>query len=77
MNSLTVILTSEQLDDLADRIAARLRSSRHDTLSISEAAGVLGVSIETIRRRVKDGTITPIKGTSRIRFTREEIDKLL
>lgn len=46
-------------------------------LSRAEASKYLGISIETLKRRIKDGTIPTHRLGNRILLTQEEIDKVL
>lgn len=67
-----VRLDKGQLAELADMIADKLRESPSDSTasntpySVDAAARALGRSKDTIRRRIKAGTIPTIRGLGRI-----------
>ena len=78
--TLEVKLSDEQLDLLADRIAAKMSASapqRNAPLSMAEAAKRLGVSRETVRLRVKAGLIRAVENLNPVRISQFEIDRLL
>ena len=58
-------------------------AQKPETVTIIEAAEMLGVSVATLRRRVGDGVIKPLptspllKQARRLEFLRSEIEKLL
>lgn len=74
--SLTVLFTDEQLDELADRIAKRIGAAAA-TVSVTEAAKMIGRSPKTVSRLAKAGLLRPISGLPRTRFTRDEINRFL
>lgn len=77
--TLTLELTPEQIDALADAVAAKLggKTKGGDALTVAEAAKRLGVSIDTIYRRVEAGTIPKIPNLGVIRIPAAAIDRLL
>ena len=48
-----------------------------DTLTVHEAAELLRVSKTTIRRKAMDGTIPALRLGSRLRFSRETLERML
>ncbi len=79
MNGLQVILAPEQLEQLAEMIASKMGDSRgkKDTYSASEVAAKLGVSKDTILRRVKAGTYKQVPGTGTCRISHAELTRIL
>lgn len=75
-NTLTVLLTEEQLDALADKVAHRIKVPC-ETLTMAEAAEMIGISPITLRRRVQAGLIKPISGLGMMRVTRTELERFL
>ena len=77
---LEVKLSDEQLDLLADRIAAKMgeaRFSKTAPLTVKEAAQALGVGTDSIRSRIKAGIIRTVPDIGITRVPRSEIDRLL
>ena len=75
--NVTLTLTDDQLDELAERVAAKMAkpvSSR--PLSLSDAARELGVSREHLRLQVHAGKIKRVPGINAIRIPFSEIQKL-
>ena len=78
--TLEVKLSEEQLDLLADRIAAKMgeaRFSKTAPLSVKEAAQALGVGTDSIRTRIKAGIIRVVPDIGIIRVPQAETDRLL
>jgi DNA-binding GntR family transcriptional regulator len=75
--TLTLTLTPEQLDQLAERVAAKMAppvSGR--PLSLNEAARELGVSRETIRLAVHAGKVKRVPNITAIRIPAAEIQRM-
>jgi excisionase family DNA binding protein len=72
-----ILLTDDQIDMIAERIAAKLRVAEKKTYTLKEAAEALNLSVWTVRRFVDDGRIKRLPGTARMIFPSTEIDKLL
>ena len=72
-------LPPDQLEELADMIAVKMGDSRgkKDTYSASEVAARLGVSKDTILRRVKAGTYKKVPGTGTCRISHAELTRIL
>lgn len=78
--TITLQLTSDQLDALADVVARKLVGSAgesKDALTVGEAAHRLGVSKLTIYRRTKAGLIPTIPNLGVTRIPAAAIDRLL
>lgn len=75
MSTLEVRLCNEQLDELADRIAARLQ--RPKPLTYAEAGERLNLSERTVTRLIEDGKLQRLPGTHRRLISPEEIDRYL
>lgn len=78
--TLTLQLTPEQIDALADVVARKLGVSAEkskDALTVGEAAKRLGVSKLTIYRRTKSGLIPTIPNLGVTRIPAAAIDRLL
>ena len=75
---ITLMLTADQFDQLAERVAAKMaKPVSGRPLSLSEAAKELGVSRETIRLAVHAGKVKRVPGISAIRIPASEITRLL
>ena len=48
-----------------------------ETLTVNEAAALLRVSKTTIRRKAMDGTLPALRLGSRLRFSRETLERML
>jgi len=72
-----ILLTNDQIDLIAERIAAKLKLAEKKTYTLKEAAEVLNLSVWTVRRLKEDGRLRTIPGTAKIIFPAAEIDKLL
>ena len=75
--TITITLTDAQLDELAERVAAKMAppvSGR--PMSLSEAARELGVSRETIRLAVHAGKVKRVPGITAIRIPAAEIQRM-
>jgi hypothetical protein len=73
----TLTLTDAQLDELAQRVAAKMAppvSGR--PLSLKEAARELGVSTETIRLAVHAGKVKRVPNITAIRIPAAEIQRM-
>lgn len=77
--TITIHFTDEQMQQLADRIAERMRFSHADDrpLTVKEAADRLGVSTSTINRRLAAGTIPTVPGLGRSLIPASAIAELL
>lgn len=77
MNTLTVLLTEQQLEDLATRIANKLAPANRQPLSVAKAAEALGVSRWVVESQVHAGSIARVPDTGRrILIPRAEIERL-
>lgn len=68
------------LDDLADRIAARMQNPvpAQSPLKVKELATMMNVHPSTIRRQIQAGEIATVGGTGRAaRISRAEADRLM
>ena len=75
--TVTLTLTPAQLDELAERVAAKMAppvSGR--PMSLSEAARELGVSRETIRLAVHAGKVKRVPNIPVIRIPAAEIQRM-
>lgn len=72
---LQVQLTDDQFEELAKRVAIKLRVGKADTYSVREAANVLGVSPKTVQRRVIAKLIPRIANISPIRIPAAWVDQ--
>lgn len=77
--TLTLELTPDQIDALADAVAAKLANAKSggDALTVAEAAKRLGVSIDTIYRRVEAGMIPKVPSLGVIRIPAAAIERML
>lgn len=77
MNTLTVLLTEEQLEELATRIADKLSPANRQPLNVPKAAEALGLAPSTITLRVRSGEIQRVPHTGRrILIPRAEIERI-
>lgn len=75
---LTIELTPKQLDELAEIVAGKLATSQNvEALTLTQAAKRLGVSKDTVNRRVKAGVLPVIEGIGAIRISSSHIDRLM
>ena len=72
-----ILLTDDQIDMIAERIAAKLRVAEKKTYTLKEAAKALNLSESTVRRLLDDGKLRRIAGTSKPIIPAHEINKLL
>lgn len=70
-------LTDDQIDLIAERIAAKLKREEKKTYTLKEAAAALNVSLSTARRLMDDGRLRRIPGTAKPIIPAAEIDKLI
>jgi len=76
--TLEVTLSESAMDELAERIAAKLRETPNNKpLTPKQASDALGVSLSTIHIRVRAGLIRKIPDIGAIRIPRSEIRRLL
>jgi excisionase family DNA binding protein len=77
--TITIHFTDEQMQQLADSIAERMRVSHTDEkpLTVEEAAKRLRVSESTINRRIKAGTIPTVPGLGRSLIPASAVKELL
>lgn len=74
--TVTIHLTDEQVEAIAAMVAQKLRPGKLP-LSTKEAGQRLGVSRDTVKRRVQAGIYPRVKGLSQIRIPAAFIDQLL
>lgn len=72
-----ILLTDDQIDLIAERIAAKLKREEKKTYTLKEAAKALNLNERTVRRMKDDGRLRPIPGTAKLIFPAAELDKLL
>ena len=72
-----ILLTDDQIDLIAERIAAKLRVAEKKTYTLKQAAEALNVSTWTVRRLKADGKLRTLPGTAKLIFPAAEIEKLL
>jgi hypothetical protein len=75
----TLELTAEQLDALADAVAARLAPASQGkvALSVADAAKATGLAKNTIRRRIEAGLIPTVPGLSPVRIPSDFIARMM
>jgi hypothetical protein len=75
----TLELTKEQLDALAEAVAARLAPAATGkvALSVVDAAKATGLSKNTIRRRIEAGLIPTVPGFSPVRIPCDFIARMM
>lgn len=77
MNTLTIILTEVQLEDLAKRIADKLSPTNRQPLNTLQASKALGLAPSTIALRVRAGQIKRVPETGKkILIPISEIERL-
>jgi hypothetical protein len=69
-------LTEEQIDQIAQRVADKLRSDKKVAYNITEAAAALGLCTKTIRRMIEAGLIRKLRGTAKIIIPATEIERI-
>jgi len=69
-------LTDEQIDQIAERVADKLRDSKKVAYNINEAAAALGLCTKTIRRMIDSGLIRKLRGTAKIIIPATEIERI-
>ncbi len=77
--NLTLTLTDDQLDAIAERVASKLSKTSGRPLTVPQAAAKLGLCSRTVRRRVEAGDIArvPLCGAgSRVLIPESEIARL-
>jgi excisionase family DNA binding protein len=75
--TLQVVLTEEQLEEIARRVAEMNGPSRAGApLTVSAAAAALGVSKPTLYRRITAGEIRTVPDLGRTLVPRSEIERL-
>lgn len=72
-----ILLTDDQIDLIAERIAAKLKREEKRTYTLQEAADVLSISRNTAKRLLYSGVIKRLPGTAKPIIPATEIDKLL
>jgi excisionase family DNA binding protein len=72
-----ILLTEDQIDMIAERIAAKLERHQQATYTPKQAAAELQVCERTVRRMIEAGQIKRIPGTNRVIVPASEITKLL
>lgn len=72
-----ILLTDDQIDMIAERIAAKLQRAEKKTYTLKEAAAALNLNPRTVRRMKDDGRLRTIPGTAKLIFPATELDKLL
>lgn len=72
-----ILLTDDQIDMIAERIAAKLKREEKKTYTLKEAAAALNLNPRTVRRLLDDGVLRRIPGTSKPIIPASEIEKLL
>ena len=81
MNGLAVILSDEQLNDLAGRIAARISlpepPSTSGLVTINEVCERLGISRTTVYQMRKRGDLKAVNIGGAVRFRKEDVDALI
>jgi len=75
---MTITLTDEQLDVLADKLAerqARRRPSFQGPLSVSEFARLTGLSEPSVYRQVHAGQVRRVQGLAKILIPAAELER--
>lgn len=73
----TIELSPEQIDEIAGAVAAKLgRREAPTTLTVAQAAKRLGVTSDTVRRRVKAGIIPRVKCMGVVRIPALAIEEI-
>jgi excisionase family DNA binding protein len=77
MNTLTILLTEEQLESLADRIAKKIDPQQKKPLTVAEASRALGIAQSTITLHVRAGVIKKVPDCGKqVLIPRTEIERL-
>jgi excisionase family DNA binding protein len=76
MNTITVLLTEADREDIACRVAAKL-APPSEPLTFAQVAKLIGVSEKTISLRVAAGQIRRVPHCSRRLIPRSEVNRLL
>lgn len=76
---LEVRLPADQLEELAERIAKKMGGGAlpEAALDLKEAAGMLGISQATLRRRIDEGKVQRVRGIGCLRVARSEMRRLM
>jgi excisionase family DNA binding protein len=74
LDELVDLLADAIAPRVADLVAARLEHGEERDLTAAEAAARLGVSVQTLRRRARDGQIVARTEGSQLRFRVEDVD---
>lgn len=78
---MTFKLDPDQLAELAKMVAIEIRSitpaSGASAYSVNEVARILGVTAETVRRRVKAGILPSISGMGAVRISAAHVERLI
>ena len=72
-----ILLTDDQIDLIAERIAAKLQRQDKLTYTVKEAASALNLSTSTVRRMLDAGQLSRLKGTAKPIIPAHEIQRLL
>jgi excisionase family DNA binding protein len=72
-----ILLTEDQINLLAERIAAKLKREEKKTYTLKEAAAALNLNERSVRRMIDDGRLRRLAGTAKPIIPATEIDKLL
>lgn len=70
-------ITNDLRRFIAEEIAVALNRRRTETLSRSETAALLKISLPTLLKRVNDGTIPSTRIGRRVLFERSQIEAML
>jgi len=77
---LVLHLTDDQVDAIAARVAARMAEAPQRTrrpFTLREAAAEIGVSYETLRLRVRAGTVRRVPGIGKVLIPADEVARLI
>lgn len=74
---LSIELTAEQVDQIAELVAQKVRGSTGEILTLAQAARKARVSPATLRRWVKAGRLPKVPGSRVIRITSDHLDRVL
>lgn len=78
MITIPIQLTAEQVDAIADAVAAKLGTKgERDALSVDEVAARLGLSKATVMRRIHAGIIPTLPGISPIRIPADFVSRMM
>ena len=71
------VFTEEQLEELAEKIAKRIEENgRPEAVKVPEAARLMAVSEDSLRRRIKAKLVTTLPGLGPVRISMREIERL-